>query len=476
MSTITNRCLLVTLIALGAASASARENPFAPVENMVKQRTRREVVWERDLAAREDSRARIRALLKKPLTSTTAVQVALLNNRELQATFEEIGLSFADLREARMLANPVADLSIKFPDRAPTAPLYEWGVAQNFLNLLLIPLRSKVARTQLLAAQMRVSDDVVKLVSEVKAAYFEVLADQQLISQLRVVTEAQAGGLDLTQKLHEAGNVTDLTLLREQAQYSQRRIELATAETELRGHREKLNRLLGVWGSETMWKIADEELPPVPETDVTIKGLEALAVGNRLDLAAARTRLESAVKSAGLEKTFRFIGSLDFGAAGEHDPDGANLAGPAFRLELPLFNQGQARIARSQSQLSIAAAKFEQLAIDIRSDVRELRDRLISKRDIAHFYRDELVPTRRRITAHTLLQYNAMLVGAFEAFQARQDDVEAQRRMIEATRDYWITRSELERTVGGDLDAKSRPPALPAAESKAIKSNKTRVP
>jgi cobalt-zinc-cadmium efflux system outer membrane protein len=69
-----------------------------------------------------------------------------------------------------------------------------------------------------------------------------------------------------------------------------------------------------------------------------------------------------------------------------------------------------------------------------------------------------------------------MLVGAFEVFQARQDDIEAERKMIEATRDYWITRAELERTVGGDLDARSRPLALAAPEHKAAKSNKTRRP
>jgi outer membrane protein, heavy metal efflux system len=463
----TTTSLSIFLLAL-AIPVSAKDKPFEPVEQSVKQRTKREVRWEKDLAAREESRGRVRTLLKKPLTSASAVQIALLNNRGLQATFEEIGLSFADVREARILANPEADLDIKFPDRPPTHPLYEWNVAQNFLNLLMLPLRTSVAKTNLAAAQMRVSDEVVKLVAEVKTAYYELLADQQLIALFQVIIEAQRSSLELMQRLHEAGNVTDLKLLQEQAQYSQARIELANAQAERRAHREKLNRFLGLWGADTTWKLAASELAEVPASDITIKGLETRAVANRLDLAAARTELESAVKAIGMEKTFRFIGALDFGVAGEHESDGTNLTGPSFRFELPIFNQGQVRIARGEAQVRMAAAKFEQLAIDIRGTIRELRDRLISKRDTVQFYRDELVPTRHRITQETLHQYNAMLVGAFEAFQARKEDVEAERTMIEAARDYWITRAELERALGGDLDAAPRLRVLATSESKTV--------
>ena len=148
MSTITRLFSIALPLAL-AVPASAKEKNFARVEEAVKQRTKRDVRWEQDFAAREESRARVRALLTKPLTSASAVQIALLNNRGLQASFEEIGLSYTEVREARMLANPEAELAIKFPDRPPTAAAYEWGVAQNFLNLLMIPLRVNVARIQL---------------------------------------------------------------------------------------------------------------------------------------------------------------------------------------------------------------------------------------------------------------------------------------------------------------------------------------
>ncbi|MDB6171951.1 MAG: hypothetical protein JWL59_1262 [Chthoniobacteraceae bacterium] len=448
--------------------ASANENVFAPVEKAVRGRTKSEVRWAQEMETREESQARVRALLKRPLAISGAVQVALLNNPSLQALFEEVGLSYADVREARTLANPEADLAIKFPDRAPASPKYEWGIAQSFLNLLMIPLRSRVARDQLAAAQLRVAGEVVKLVSETKAAFYTVQADQALLARLQTMQDGNAAGLQLMQKLHEAGNVPDLSLMREQATYSQGRLDIARAEADGREHREKLNRLLGVWGRDTDWKLAGD-LPPIPDAAPAMHGLETLAMTNRFDLGAARAQLESTVHALGLEKTFRFIGVLDFGIVGETEPDKTNLLGPSLRLELPIFNQGQAKIARGEAQLRMAHRKFEQLAIQIRSEVREQRDRLISKRDMARFYRDEILPTRRRITEETLSQYNAMLVGAFETFQARKEDMEAERGLIEATRDYWITRAELEGSVGGDLDAAPRSSASAISQNKTVK-------
>ncbi|HEX5175861.1 MAG TPA: TolC family protein [Chthoniobacteraceae bacterium] len=438
-------------LALETMPVSAKEKPFEQVAETVRDRTGRQVRWQREVASRNEARAAVRVLIKKPLTIAGAIRIALLNNRGLQASFEEIGLSLADLRQARMLANPAAELAVKFPDRAPTAPMYEWGLAQNFLSVLMIPLRVRVAREQLEEVQLRLSDEVVQLVAAVKSAYYDVLADEHLLSRLRVIFELHGSSLELMQNLHAAGNITDLALLQEQAEYSRARLEIATTEVELRAHREKLTRLLGVWGAETGWKLAANELPQLPTAEVSIQQLEKSAVAHRLDLAAARANLARIVRAARLEKTFRFFGALDFGIAGEHEPDGANLTGPSMRLELPLFDQGQTRIARNEAQLRMATAKFEQLAVEIRSTVRELRDRLIAKREVVRFYREELLPMRSQITALTLAQYNAMVLPATDVFRARRETSETERMMIAAMRDYWVTRAELERAVGGDL-------------------------
>jgi outer membrane protein, heavy metal efflux system len=103
------------------------------------------------------------------------------------------------------------------------------------------------------------------------------------------------------------------------------------------------------------------------------------------------------------------------------------------------------------------------LAVDVRSQIRELRDELTSKREIARFYQDELLPGQRRILNESLLNYNAMDIGNFELFTTKAEEASTEREYVNAVRDYWITRAELERAVGGNLNP--RQPADGKSES-----------
>ena len=450
----TNPHTLIVVIALAIpALAAPKEPPSRPVEKAVKERTGLAVRWQQDAAAREATLAEVRALLQKPLTVNRAVQIALLNNRELLATLEDTGVSAADLLEAGLWKNPSLDLSVRFPDRAPSGANWEEAVAFDLLDLLMLPLRKRVAADHLAAAQLRVADETLRLVADVKMAVYDLLGDEAMLTHRRTIADIQNSAVDLTQRQHEAGNVTDLALGQQQALYNTARLELAMAENAQREHREKINRLLSLWGGDTAWKIGGG-LPPVPENDVPLRGLESLAVAQRLDLAAAQMELAGIVRALGLTKSYRYIGALEFGVDTERDPDRTNVTGPRLRLELPLFNQGQARVAKSEAELRRAERKLEALAIGIRADVRGLHDKLAAQREAARFFQNEIVPTCRAITAGMLLHYNGMLVGNFELFLTRAEQIEAEHKSIAALRDYWTTRAELERAVGGNLRAR----------------------
>ncbi len=440
----------IVALALPAFAGAPKEPPTRPVERAVKERTGIAVRWQQDATAREEALAQVRVLLKKPITVNTAVQIALVNNREFLAAFEDVGVSAADLREAGMWKNPGIDLSVRFPDRAPKVPNWEEAAAFDLLDLLMLPLRKRVAAEQLAAAQLRVADEAVRLVAEVKAAVYALQGDESLLTQRRTIVEISQASLDLAQRQHEAGNITDLALARQQAAYNDARLELAMADGEQRQHREKLNHLLSLWGGDTAWKISGA-LPSLPKNDVELRGLESLAVAQRLDLAAAHGELKGVVRALGLTKSYRYIGALSFGVDTERDSDRTNLTGPRLSLELPIFNQGQARIAKGEAELRRAERKLEGLAIGIRSDVRALHDKLAALRERSLFYESQILPVRSVITAGMLLHYNGMLVGNYELFAARAEQMEAEQKSIETLRDYWITRAELERVVGGRL-------------------------
>ena len=435
---------------LPAASAREKEETFQGVQRSVQERTGKTVRWEEDQAAHEQALQDVRQLLRKPLTVETAVQIALLNNRSLQATFEEIGLSAADLIEAATIPNPKIDLAIRFPDKPPSGTYIDYSAALDFLSIIMIPLKKRVAKDQLEAVALRVADETLELVSQVKGAFYSLQASQQLLKRFQLIADTTAASLDLAQRQHEAGNITDLAMAQQQASYSRSRLDVAITEAEIRRNREKLDRLLGLWGANTDWQIAGE-LPEVPSSEVPIRSLERLAISQRLDLQADYLHFTSQAKNLGLTKAFRLLGALDFGIESERETDSQTRTGPTFAIELPIFNQGQARIARGEAALRQSQDRFEALAVDIRSQIRELRDELTSKREIARFYKDELLPGQRRILNESLINYNAMAIGNFELFTTKAEEARTEREYIEAVRDYWITRAELERAAGGNL-------------------------
>jgi outer membrane protein TolC len=49
-----------------------------------------------------------------------------------------------------------------------------------------------------------------------------------------------------------------------------------------------------------------------------------------------------------------------------------------------------------------------------------------------------------------------MLKGPYDLLLAKQNQLAVERSFIEARRDYWMARAELERAVGGDLDVRAR--------------------
>ncbi len=452
--------LLIGLLAPGFSFASPQS--MLEVQSAVQQRIGKRIELRHDAGADEEIAAAVRALLRGTMTADRAVQIALLNNRELQAMFEEIGIARADLTEAGLLKNPVFDASAKFPDRPPSATKLDFGIVQDFLDLLMIPLRKKVAARELARTELRVADAVLKLAAEVKTAFYNLQGKQMLFTRLSVLGDTNAAALELTQRQHEAGNISDLDLANQQSTYSQTRLDAAQVAAEMRTDREKLNRLLGVWGADTQWKIADE-LPPIPGKSFATDRLESLAIAQRLDLAAAKTEIAALVQSLGLTKTYRYVGAIEFGVSSERDTDRQRLTGPNLKLELPIFNQGQGRIAKFEAQLRQAERRLEALAIEIRSDVREARDRMLAKEDLAIYSRDELVPDRKRVLDLTLTSYNSMLKGPYDLLLARQNELAAERGYIEALRDYWIARADLERAAGGNLTS---------SRSKETKNNK----
>jgi cobalt-zinc-cadmium efflux system outer membrane protein len=120
-------------------------------------------------------------------------------------------------------------------------------------------------------------------------------------------------------------------------------------------------------------------------------------------------------------------------------------------VEVPLFYQGQGQIARAKADMRRQQKLYAATAIRIRASIRGTLTRLIATRDQALYFKTVLLPIRERIVNETQLQFNAMNVGIFQLLQAKRDQVEAARSYVEALRQYWLARAELNQLMAGRL-------------------------
>jgi cobalt-zinc-cadmium efflux system outer membrane protein len=404
-------------------------------------------------------RQAVEKLLQKELSVDAAVQIALLNNPSLQATYEELGVSQADVVEAGLLENPVFTGSARFPNEPPLGTNFELGVVGNFLNILMLPARKKFAAAHFEKTKMHVADEVLGLATQVRKSYYETLGAKQMAEMGRLKLRAAQASYEMAGRLHEAGNFSDLDLAREQGQYEQARVILSESEAKVLAAREHLNRLMGLWGHQIGWRMP-ERLPDIPEKEISLEHLESLAVANRLDLAVAGQEMEILAQALGITIDWRWIAAAEIGVSSERDTDGQWVVGPMLSLELPIFNQRDAKIARLEARLRQSQQEMASLAVTIRSEVRSHRDRLLMTRNLINHYKDVLIPLRARIVELTQAEYNFMLAGVFELLVAKREEFDAYQGYVRAVRDYWIIRAELQRTVGGRLLPSAGDPAL----------------
>jgi cobalt-zinc-cadmium efflux system outer membrane protein len=399
----------------------------------------------------------VRSLLRQELTADAAVQVALLNNRNLQATYEELGVAQAELVEAGLLKNPTFTAEVRFP-KYHALP-FEFDVTQSFLDLLVLPLRKRAAGAAFEAAKQRVTSEVLNTVADVKASFYRAQGAAQLVDLRRTITSATEASYDIAKRLHDAGNTTDLALANERALHERARVDLAKAEREALDAREELSALMGLWGEETGWTLA-ARLPDLPASEETLLGLESLAVTRRGDLGAARQEVALNLQNLGLTR-YMALGDVTLGGHLEKDSDGDLTVGPALNVPLPIFNQGQPALDAAQARLRQSRQRFAALAVQVRAQVRRARNHVTAARDMAQYLARVVVPLRHQIVQQNQLQFNAMQIGVFELLQAKQSEIDAGRDYVEALQDYWVARAELERAVGGRLpgDAPTTQPA-----------------
>ncbi|NCT82486.1 MAG: TolC family protein [Comamonadaceae bacterium] len=436
--------LAVPLLLAGCASLDGMGG-IAPVQDAAKTHlgaTLLPAATEQDLDRIDQ---RVAELLAQPLSADSAVQIALLNNRGLQASLQELGIAEAEMVQASRLPNP--GFSIAKLRRGDEREI-ERGFSFDLAHLVALPLARQVEGRRFAAVQRSVAMEMLSLADQTRKAFYAAVAAEQTAGYMRDVRATADAGAELAKRLAQAGNWTKLQQAREHGFFSEAVLNLARAEAGRVAARERLTRLLGLWGAQTAFALP-ARLPELPAQPQDQPDIEQLAMASRLDVQAAKALVEATAKNLGLSRATRFINVLELGYQRNGSNEAPRQTGYEIGVEIPLFDWGDARIARAEGVYMQSVHRAAKTAVDARSEVREAYQGYRSAYDIARHYRDDVVPTAKRISDENLLRYNGMFISVFELLADARAQIAAVNASIEALRDFWVARADLDMALVG---------------------------
>lgn len=465
MGRIRTACLLILLCLTGCVRPVTRM-AFEAVQSEVESRTSYSPEWLEISVSPDAVAATTKKLLEVELTQENAVRIALLNNRRLQAVYTDLGIAAGELIDSILPPNPRLSATAQWHDPGD-GETYVLGALIDLIEFLLIPANKGLAEAQLQQAKLIVAGQILDVIAETRRAYINYVAEAASNELWRTALLAGEASYETAVRLRQAGNIPEITLLRERDFYE--RIKLALTQSDLRlvRRREILNQWMGLWGGATNWS-TPTQLPEIAPELPQIANLESDTIERNLDLAATWFNMQFQGRRLGIQSFTRWLPELSIGVEAEREPETEYMLrqmgdeyrldrdrhqvwkiGPSVEGEIPLFDWGQGEREQLRMRLRRSWDLYTARAVEIRAAARSMGQELVFAQQRALYQRDVLVPLRHTITQQTQWRFNAMFDGVFRLLQAKQDEIEAGRRLIELTQEYWLRRIELEQLLAG---------------------------
>jgi len=446
---------LLAVVLSGCASFSD-DGGFDAVNQAARQRLDKQTGWIRSEQDADGVAQRVRVLLSKPLGVDDAVQIALLNNRELQASYSELGIAEADLVQAGRLPNPGFSFG-----RTHTGDdiKIDRSLTLSVMSLLTMPAVSRIEARRFEQTRLKLAAAMLRTAAMTRKAYYRSIAATQSVRYQEQVRQAAEVAHELAARMAKQGNFSQLDAAREQAFYLETSVQLTRARTQAIQENENLVRLLG------LLNLREQDgalqlplrLPDLPKNAVTLDNSEQVAMEQRLDVQSAKLEVAALQGSLGLTKATRVVNVLDLGYVRNSESGKRAEIGYQASIEIPLFDWGGARVAKAEAIYMQAVHRLAATAVQAQSEVRGAYAAHQHAYLLARQYQDVVVPLRKRISDEYLLRYNGMLASVFELLADAREQASAVNAAIDAARDYWIADSDLQLALGGPVSSASTP-------------------
>lgn len=486
-------CAIGLLTFAGCISVDPRPD-YQDTSRIVTERTGMDEVYKPGIEPLIE--VKINDLLEGGMTTREAVQIALLNNRGLQAAFHQIGVSRAQVVQSGLLSNPSLGLSLRFPEAGGRSNL-TLTFAQQLVDLWQIPVRKRIAEAELQQTILGVARQAVALVADVETGCYRLLAVQKAEMLATEDMELAQRLLSLAQGRFNAGEAgkLDVNLARVAVLDARRRLIALRGETQ--AARSDLARMLGLARWEGPWSLADDFPDGLAEMANETTLLD-WALRQRLDARAATMQILAADQqirrqildifpnvTLGVEmerperralpgrkiladtaRASARNGALtapDIQTRAERDLERRqiidSLLGPTLDITLPIFHQNQAQIAKARYEAAQRRKQFEDLLDAIAQDVQKAVAAARSAAELVLFFHDEAQPLARENVETARRAYQAGEESIVTLMDAQRTLVSQRNAYVNAQQNYAVALAALRRAVGGTLPPPEEPDA-----------------
>ncbi|QDQ29089.1 TolC family protein [Chitinimonas arctica] len=456
-------------LAIAGLAGCAASNPDSAIDELNQRLVAHGGQPVRYVRSPADEQARadiVRQRLSQPVDMAGAVELAMVNNRSVQSSLAELGVSQAELAQATRIENPAFSFARV---TSGDAVEYERAFKIDILGVLFIPWRQEIASRQLERTKLQAAGDIARIALEARKAWINAVAAGQAARYLADVNEAAEASALLAKRMLEAGNFSRLAHAREQVYYADATAQLAHARQAAVEARERLIRLLGLSGQDAQRLTLPARLPDLPASPRDFADSVQQAASRRHDLQRAKFELDGLSRSLGLTRTTRFINALETSYLRNSDKEGHRARGYELELRIPLFDWGDAKVARAEAVYLSAVNKAAEIGIHAESELRGSYHGYRTHYDLAKHYRDQVVPLRKTIAEENLLRYNGMLIGVFELLADAREQVGSVNAYLEALRAFWEADANLAmaETAGSPPESGGTATAISSAPASA---------
>lgn len=360
-------------------------------------------------------------LLAQGLELQEAVELGLLRNPFLQASFRSVGMANADRVQAGLLSNPSLSAALRFPIDGGTTQI-EGGLFGSIVDLWQMPARTRIAERALEETMFELAHSAVQLAASIRAAYIEVLAAEQILVIAQENMDSATRLVELVGMRLEVGAATAVDRNLSELERLDAEIVLRDARFREGDQRRTLASLLGYLYVPAGLQLSGA-LPAAAGALPDLESLQILASERRLDVRAAQSRLQEAVEELQRQRGL-IVKEVQGGIEAESEGDWA--LGPAIRLELPIFDQNQAQIARAVESLARHQALLQAVHVAAAQDVSSALARSHAQWDAVRLYGDQVACAQETLD----LSRQSYEVGKITILPV----IEAQRKLLSARR------------------------------------------